>query len=82
MRVRAAISGFVLFAGAVFAENGGVIGVVLDSNGVPVVSTAVQAKNVQSSAVTKAMTSLQGRYSLDLPAGTYDVSVSVSALKP
>lgn len=82
MRVCATICGFVLFAGGAVAEGGGLTGAVLDSNGVAVAGTAVQLKNVQSGAMTKAMTSKDGKYSFDLAPGTYEVSVNVPGLKP
>src|SRR5690242_14393390 len=83
MRVAATICGLILCAGGAFAQGGGTIaGTVLDSNGVAVAGTAVQVKNVQSGAAAKAVTSKQGKYTLDLAPGTYDVSVNVSAQKP
>ena len=82
MRVCATICGFILFAGGALAQGSALTGTVLDSNGVAVAGTAVQAKNVQSGAIAKATTSKEGKYSLDLTPGTYEVSVNVPALKP
>ena len=63
--------------------NGSITGTLYDSIGDPVDSNPVQAKNVKSGAVFKAMTSGKGEYTIgDLPAGTYDVTATAPGLRP
>ena len=85
MRTTASIWGIVIFASTAFAagDGGAITGTVFDSNGVVVASTTVRAKNAQSGATAKAVTSAQGKYTLpDLAPGTYEIDVNVAALKP
>jgi hypothetical protein len=66
------------FGGLAFAQagRGSLAGVVTDHNGAPVADAPIQARNQQSGAVVRAITSADGRYTLaSLPAGTYDMSI-------
>ena len=77
---------FALIAGAAFAQGdrGTIAGTVSDPFGAIVPRATVQAKNVQTGTVTKAMatSSATGTYSLaDLPAGAYEISVAVPGLR-
>ena len=85
MRIAANIWGTVICVSAAFGAGGSgtITGTVFDSNGVVVASATVQAKNAQSGTTAKAVTSAQGKYTLpDLAPGTYEIDVSVPALKP
>jgi hypothetical protein len=65
------------------ASGGSITGTLFDSIGEPVDNNVVQAKNVESGAVSKATTSASGKYTLaDLAPGTYDVSATVPGLRP
>jgi hypothetical protein len=58
-------------------------GVVTDPLGEPVGDATVQAKNASSGAAFKAVASDKGVFAFpDLPAGSYDISISVGGLKP
>jgi hypothetical protein len=73
------------FTFAIFAQTqgGSIAGTVYDSSGASVAEAPVQARNVQSGAVSKAMASAEGHYAMtNLPAGTYQISVSVPGLQP
>lgn len=68
------------FGGLVFAQaaRGSFVGVVTGPGGAPVADAPIQAKSQQSGAVVRAITSANGRYTLaSLPAGTYDISISM-----
>ena len=85
MRTLTSTFGFLCLISAALAQNdrGTISGTVIDHEGATVAGTAVQAKNVQSGAVSKAATSAQGKYTIaDLPAGAYDISVAVPGLRP
>jgi hypothetical protein len=75
----------VWFTFSIFAQTqgGGIAGTVYDSAGETVAEAPVQVRNVQSGFVSKAMTSAEGKYALtNLPAGTYQILVSVAGLQP
>ena len=64
-------------------SSGKLAGVVTDPLADGVGSATVQAKNSSTGTVSKATTSQKGAYVFaDLPAGSYDISVSVGGLKP
>src|SRR5690242_15506735 len=63
-------------------DRGTVTGTVSDPAGAIVASATVEAKNVDSGTVFQAGTSATGNYTLtQLPAGTYELSVSVTGFK-
>jgi hypothetical protein len=65
------------------SENGSIGGKVLDPVGVIVANTTVQAKNSSTGTVYKGISSVQGAYAIaDLPAGAYDVSLTVPGIAP
>jgi hypothetical protein len=66
-----------LFATTVLAQNGrGTIGGVLTNENGPLATVEVEARDVTTGAHFSAMTDTSGRYSLAVPAGTYEVSVA------
>jgi hypothetical protein len=71
------------FAFAAFGQTGGTItGVISDPAGAVVPAAPVQAKNTATGVVSEAATSTTGNYTLsDLPAGTYEIDVSVAGFK-
>jgi hypothetical protein len=74
----------ILFASAAFAQGdrGTITGTVTDPAGAVVANAAVQAKHVETSAVYDAATSSTGNYTLSqLPAGSYELSVTVPGFK-
>ncbi len=75
---------FCLFsmAAAVFGQSGSISGTVVDPNGIVVANAPVQAKGAGGS-MHKAVTSAKGAYKLaDLPPGSYEISVTVPAVRP
>jgi hypothetical protein len=83
MRSLCSISLF--FLAAAYGQSGGgsISGTVLDPFGHPFPNATVQAKNTQTSAMAKGVSSATGKYSIaDLPAGTYDVSINVGGVRP
>ena len=83
MEVRS-IVGFLLFTLEIFAQSGGTItGTAFDVAGEPVPNAEIQATNVGTKAVFKAMTSPAGVYTFaGLPAGTYDLTNSSPGFTP
>ncbi len=74
----------VLSAAAAFAQTGGgvISGTVRDPFGKALANAPVQAKDAATGAMFKASSGTSGSYALrDLPAGAYDVTVSIPALK-
>jgi len=83
MRLTALIACISLLSAAAFAQSdkGTLTGKVLDPLGYPAPNAAVQAKNAQSGATFKATSAADGSYSIaDLPAGSYDVAVTLPAM--
>jgi Carboxypeptidase regulatory-like domain/TonB dependent receptor len=73
-----------LFASSAFCQSdrGTITGTVADPAGAAVASAAIQARNVETGAVYDAASTATGNYALSgLPAGTYEVSVSVAGFK-
>jgi hypothetical protein len=84
---RLAVKLLLLFLAAIPAfgqtGRGAIAGVVKDPVGGILSGAAVQAKNAATGDVFKASSSAQGAYTVaDLPAGTYDVSLSVPGMAP
>jgi len=71
------------FAHAAFGQTGGTItGVISDPAGAVVANAPVEARNTATGVVESAATSATGNYVLsDLPAGTYDINMSVPGFK-
>ena len=73
-----------LLSAAAFAQSdkGGLSGTVLTPYGDPAAEATVQLRNPLSGATLKAMTGKDGRYSIpDVPAGYWDVTVSLPAVQ-
>ncbi|HLH41759.1 MAG TPA: carboxypeptidase-like regulatory domain-containing protein [Bryobacteraceae bacterium] len=76
---------FLCLLGAVSAaqsRNGKLTGKVFDANGETVAGAPVEIKNSASGTLYKAASSQQGVYTIELPAGSYDISINVGGLKP
>src|SRR5580692_4863519 len=74
-----------LFAALSFgqSERGSISGVVQDPWGAALPVATVEAKNVATGSVSKAGAKADGKYTLaDLAPGTYDISVTVPAVRP
>src|SRR5579885_3635190 len=74
-----------LFSVPSFGQNdrGSVSGVVQDPWGAAMPVATVEAKNVTTGSISKAPSNAAGKYTLaDLPPGTYDISVTVPAVRP
>jgi Carboxypeptidase regulatory-like domain/TonB dependent receptor len=74
---------FFPFAFAAFGQTGGTItGVISDPAGAVVPAAPIEAKNAATGVVSEAATSATGNYTLgDLPAGTYELDVTVPGFK-
>jgi hypothetical protein len=73
-----------VFAALAFGQNdrGTISGTVRDPWGAALADTTIQAKNVQSGTVSKAVSGAGGKYTLaDLAAGAYDISVAMPGVK-
>ena len=74
---------FSSFAAAAFGQGGTLGGIVSNPVGELLANAPVQAKNSDTGTIFKASSSAKGSYSIpDLPAGKYDVSVTIGGLKP
>jgi len=68
-----------------FGQNslGTIAGTVRDPWGVGFAEATVQAKNTQTAAIVKGVSGAGGKYTIsDVAAGTYDISVTVPAVRP
>src|SRR5712691_5228402 len=77
---RLVVSAWIVIISAVLlaqGAGGALAGVVTGHTGAPVPDAPIQAKNRQSGAIVRAVTSADGRYRLPLAAGTYDISISM-----
>jgi hypothetical protein len=57
-------------------------GKVLDANGEVVASAPIELKNSTTGSVYKTSSSNKGAYTIEIPAGSYEISVNVGGLKP
>ena len=76
---------FTLLLAAAYGQGdrGAISGTVADPGGAVFRGATVQAKNTRTAVVTKAVSAATGKYTLaDLPAGTYDISVTVAGVRP
>ncbi|HSP69903.1 MAG TPA: TonB-dependent receptor [Bryobacteraceae bacterium] len=84
MRSLFAAAGLTLLALAVFAQSdrGAITGTIADPAGAVVANAKIEAKNVATSAVYEVASTDTGNYTLaQLPAGTYEMSVTVAGFK-
>jgi hypothetical protein len=84
MRLTEALALTFVFAVAAFAQTSGgtITGTVSDPAGAVVASAAIQARNTDTGAVYPVASSSTGNYTIaDLPAGTYEFTVSVAGFK-
>lgn len=75
----------ILFSGLAFGQNqtATITGMVSDPLGAAVENATVLAKNASTGNVSRAVASRSGSYTLaNLPAGTYDLTVTIAGLKP
>ena len=71
-----------VFAALAQTDRGTITGTVADPAGAVVASAAIEARNVATGAVYPAATSATGNYTIgQLPAGAYDVTVTVPGFK-
>lgn len=83
MRSQFLVIGIVSFASIAFGQTGGTItGVISDPTSAVVPNAPVEARNVATGVVLTAATSATGNFTLaELPAGTYEIKVSVPGFK-
>src|SRR6202521_617258 len=84
MRALLVAASFVLFTWTAFAQGdrGAITGTVDDPAGAVVASAAIEAKHVETGAVYQTASTATGNYTLSqLPAGTYEISVTVPGFK-
>lgn len=73
--LRALPIGFLL-ATSVIAQNRTLTGTILDTGGVAVEAATVRARDTKSDAMFTATSSRDGKFSISLPPGTYDITAS------
>jgi len=84
MRISSIVVCLLLTAGIVFAQNdrGTITGTVADPAGAVVANAAIEARHVETGALYQAASTETGNYTLaQLPAGQYEVSVTVPGFK-
>ena len=84
MRQRQVIPFFMLYVGAVFAQSdrGTITGTISDPAGAVVGSAAIEARNTETGAIYPVASSATGNYTIpQLPAGTYELTVTVPGFK-
>ena len=83
MRFSAVIASFLLISGAVLAQSGGTItGTVADPAGALVAGAPIEAVNTATNAKYPVASSNTGNYTLaELPAGTYNLTITVPGFK-
>src|SRR5215472_8382907 len=79
MRISTTLISTMVFALSAAGQTASIAGKVMDVDGKPVQMTPIQATNTASKKVFKATSSEKGEYSIgQLPAGSYDVTATVS----
>jgi hypothetical protein len=84
MRLLAVAASFFLFTWTAFAQGdrGAITGTVDDPAGAVVASAAIEAKHIETGAVYQTASTATGNYTLSqLPAGAYEISVTVPGFK-
>ena len=83
-RILISISCLLMVAGAAFAQSdrGTITGTIVDPTGSMVPNASIEAKNSETGATYQAMSTITGNYTISqLPAGLYEISVSVPGFK-
>jgi hypothetical protein len=73
-----------ILAGAIaFAQSnqGTITGTISDSTGGVVAAAAIEVRNVETGVVSRGGTSATGNYAISVPAGTYEITVTVTGFK-
>ena len=76
---------FISLLGAVLVaqgQAGKLTGKIFDANGEAVAGAPVELKNSATGMLYKTASSRQGAYAIELPAGSYEISINVGGLKP
>jgi hypothetical protein len=84
MRQTSVVALLLASAAAAFAQTSGgtITGTISDPAGAVIAAAQIQARNTETSAVYPVASSSTGNYTIvDLPAGTYELSVSVAGFK-
>src|SRR5579864_2068873 len=84
MRVTRVLSFFLACASAVFAQSdrGTITGTISDPAGAVIAAAAIEARNTETGVVYPVAASATGNYTIpQLPAGTYELSVTVPGFK-
>jgi hypothetical protein len=84
MKIRVLLSGLFFVASMAFAQSdrGTITGTVTDSSGAVIASVPLQAKNTVTGVAYDGATSTTGNYTIsELPAGSYEISLSAPGFK-
>ncbi len=83
MRFATLAVGLLFLTYSAFGQTGGTItGLVTDSSGAVVANAPVEARNTETGVVATAATSATGNYTMgNIPAGTYEINVTVTGFK-
>jgi len=84
MRVTSLLALLAVFAGAVFGQTsaGTITGTISDPAGAVVASAVIEARNTETGATYPVASSTTGNYTINqLPAGTYELTVTVAGFK-
>src|SRR5256885_7550082 len=63
------------------SDRGTITGTIADPAGAVVASAAIEVRNVETGAVYQVGSSATGNYTVQVPAGTYEVTVNVAGFK-
>ena len=80
LKLAACLVGLTLLAFAQ-SDRGTITGTVADPAGAVVANAAIEVRNVQTGAVYQVASSATGNYVVQVPTGTYEVSVTVQGFK-